>query len=60
MDSNERSSLPCRAVLSLMAATPLFGAGLARADAMPDAFPERPRAKLLIAPASKERNISLQ
>ena len=39
---SERSILTRRAALGLMAAAPVFGARVARADAVPDAFPKRP------------------
>ena len=42
MHSSERQRLTRRATLGLMAAAPVFGAGFARADAVPDAFPKRP------------------
>lgn len=39
---SERRILTRRAAFALMAATPIFGARFARADAVPDAFPKRP------------------
>ena len=39
---SERRILTRRAALALLAAAPVFGARVARADAVPDAFPKRP------------------
>lgn len=50
MHSSKQSDLTRRTALGLMAATPLFGAALARADSIPVAFPKRPMA--LVVPFS--------
>lgn len=42
MHSSEQLALTRRAALGLIAAAPVFGAGFARADGVPEAFPNRP------------------